>query len=72
MFGPHPLAPELLTRLGIKPEEFGDPERRVPYRVAMHVFSELVEVLGDPTVGLRPGCGGGARPTRAWPASRGR
>lgn len=51
----HPVGDEMLAKLGLTPAEFVDPETRVSFGLAVRLFAELAERLGDPLVGLRAG-----------------
>jgi AraC-like DNA-binding protein len=42
--------------IGIGPNEFSNPETRVPHRAVMTLLRELVEGRQDPSLGLRAGC----------------
>ena len=46
---------EALTKLGIGPREFTDPETRIPHRAAMALLQAQVERTGDKGLGLRAG-----------------
>jgi AraC-like DNA-binding protein len=50
-----PRAGDILTRSGIRAEQFGNPDTRVSHRLAMRMLEETVRATGDPTVGLRAG-----------------
>jgi AraC-like DNA-binding protein len=46
-----------MTRLGIGASEFANPETRLPHRAVMALLQQLVDRSGEPSVGLRAGCG---------------
>jgi len=43
--------------LGIGASEFANPEIRLPHRAVMTLLQQLVDLSGDPSMGLRAGCG---------------
>ena len=46
-----------IDRLGIGATDFVNPEIRLPHRAVMTLLQQLVDVSGDPSMGLRAGCG---------------
>ena len=46
-----------VERLGIGANDFANPEIRLPHRAVMALLEQLVELSGDPSMGLRAGCG---------------
>jgi len=55
IIGEHVMAPEILSRIGIGIEQFGDPDTRLPHRVVMQSLEKSMKVLREPTLGLRAG-----------------
>jgi AraC-like DNA-binding protein len=51
----NPIGDEMLTQLGIGPEQFVDPETRVSAQLSFDQLQALSERLHDPLIGLRSG-----------------
>jgi len=56
---PEIVAPLLgaVERLGVGATDFANPEIRLPHRAVMALLQQLVDLSGDPSMGLRAGCG---------------
>jgi AraC-like DNA-binding protein len=50
-----PDSVERLARVGLEPEDFANPDTRLPHAVVMRSLEETVANTGDPTIGLRAG-----------------
>jgi AraC-like DNA-binding protein len=53
--GTHPQAHTLLQGTGLKPQDFANPDTRIPHRVLMQLLEDSVRLTGDPLLGLRAG-----------------
>jgi hypothetical protein len=45
-------AVSLLSQVGVTPAIFGNPETRIPHRIAMQLLEQSVRITGDPALGL--------------------
>jgi AraC-like DNA-binding protein len=53
--GSGPQTVEVIERCGITPAELAEPDARLSHRAAMRLLEDVVEALGDPSLGLRAG-----------------